>query len=357
MDKATLKTKNIKELKTIASEFSIKIPSGTIKDDIINLILTVYRKQKRKARKSLDESIDTTQQNSKESKPKESKPTISKPKESKSKESKSKESKPKESKPKESKPTISKPKESKHVKFTPDTIDSSDTAIIFENKNEPTQQPTQPKRKKYTKSPTRSPTRQRNVQKNVGPKYNIIEQLGSVGKEGTTFLVEDRNGEQYAMKTFSKQKSNKNLLNESEYQKQVASYGIAPNIKYVDETNKYIVMEKLDKNLFDIIKKHDGEIPETIQRKIIKLIKKMDETGIFHGDPNPANFMMKGNNIYMIDFGFARKIDDKLIRKYETNKPNQKFMILGLILKLKEIYQDYNPNIEYKILSNVLHNE
>ena len=224
---------------------------------------------------------------------------------------------------------------------------------ILENKKEPTQ----PKRKKYTKSPTRSPTRQRNVQKNVGPKYNIIEQLGSVGKEGTTFLVEDRNGEQYAMKTFSKQKSNKNLLNESEYQKQVASHGIAPNIKYVDETNKYIVMEKLDKNLFDIIKKHNGEIPETIQRKIIKLIKKMDETGIFHGDPNPANFMMKGNNMYMIDFGFARKIDDKLIRKYETNKPNQKFMILGLILKLKEIYQDYNPNIEYKILSNVLHNE
>ena len=322
MDKATLKTKNIKELKTIASEFSIKIPSGTIKDDIINLILTVYRKQKRKARKSLDKSIDVTHD------------------------------KPKESKPKESKPKETKSTETKHVKFTSDTMDSSETTIMLESKDESTET----KRKKYTKSPTRSPTRQRNVQKNVGPKYNIIEQLGSVGKEGTTFLVEDRNGEQYAMKTFSKQKSNKNLLNESEYQKQVASHGIAPNIKYVDETNKYIVMEKLDKNLFDIIKKHDGEIPETIQRKIIKLIKKMDETGIFHGDPNPANFMMKGNNMYMIDFGFARKIDDKLIRKYETNQPNQKFMILGLILKLKEIYQDYNPNIEYKILSNVLHN-
>jgi tRNA A-37 threonylcarbamoyl transferase component Bud32 len=355
MDKATLKTKNIKELKTIASEFSVKIPSGTIKDDIINLILTAYRKQKRKARKSLDESIVTIHQNPKESKPMISKPTISKPMISKPKESKATISKLIISKPKESKATIS-----KHVTFTSDTMDSSET-IISEDKQDKTmlenkKESTQPKRKKYTKSPTRSPTRQRNVQKNVGAKYNIIEQLGSVGKEGTTFLVEDINGEQYAMKTFSKQKSNKNLLNESEYQKQVASYGIAPNIKYVDETNKYIVMEKLDKNLFDIIKKHNGEIPETIQRKIIKLIKKMDETGIFHGDPNPANFMMKGNNMYMIDFGFARKIDDKLIRKYETNQPNQKFMILGLILKLKEIYQDYNPNIEYKILSNVLHN-
>ena len=322
MDKATLKSKNIKELKTIACEFSVKIPSGTIKEEIINLIISAYRKQKRKARKSLDKSIDVTHD------------------------------KPKESKPKESKPKETKSTETKHVKFTSDTMDSSETTIMLESKDESSET----KRKKYTKSPTRSPTRQRNVQKNVGPKYNIIEQLGSVGKEGTTFLVEDRNGEQYAMKTFSKQKSNKNLLNESEYQKQVASHGIAPNIKYVDETNKYIVMEKLDKNLFDIIKKHDGEIPETIQRKIIKLIKKMDETGIFHGDPNPANFMMKGNNMYMIDFGFARKIDDKLIRKYETNQPNQKFMILGLILKLKEIYQDYNPNIEYKILSNVLHN-
>ena len=80
----------------------------------------------------------------------------------------------------------------------------------------------------------------------------------------------------------------------------------------------------------------------------------MDETGVFHGDPNPANFMLKGASMYMIDYGFARDIDDKLVKKYETNTPNTKFMILGLILKLKEIYREHNPNIEYKVLSKII---
>ena len=58
--------------------------------------------------------------------------------------------------------------------------------------------------------------------------------------------------------------------------------------------------------------------------------------------------------MYMIDYGFAKDIDDRLIKKYETNSPNMKFMILGLILKLKDIYKDHNPDIEYKALSKML---
>ena len=64
--------------------------------------------------------------------------------------------------------------------------------------------------------------------------------------------------------------------------------------------------------------------------------------------------MLNGQSMFMIDYGFAKDIDDKLIRKHETETPNMKFMILGLILKLKEIYRDHNPNIEYKVLSKIL---
>ena len=156
------------------------------------------------------------------------------------------------------------------------------------------------------------------------------------------------------MKVFPKQKSINTLLKEVEHQREAARHGIAPEIKEINQEGKYIVMEKLDKNLFDIVKKNNGEIPDTIQRKIVNVIKQMDETGVFHGDPNPANFMMKGTSMYMIDYGFARDIDDKLMKKYETKTPNKKFMILGLILKLKEIYRDHNPNIEYKVLSKIL---
>ena len=64
--------------------------------------------------------------------------------------------------------------------------------------------------------------------------------------------------------------------------------------------------------------------------------------------------MTKGSTMYIIDFGFAKPIDDKLVKKYETNSPNIKFMILGLMLKLKEIYRDHNPDIEYKIFTKTL---
>ncbi len=192
------------------------------------------------------------------------------------------------------------------------------------------------------------------IKKTTDGKYTILKQLGKTGKEGTTFLVVDKKGCEYAMKVFPKQKSINTLLKEVEHQREAARHGIAPEVKEINEEGKYIVMEKLDKNLFDIVKKNNGEIPDTIQRKIANVIKRMDETGVFHGDPNPANFMMKGTAMYMIDYGFARDIDDKLMKKYETKTPNKKFMILGLILKLKEIYRDHNPNIEYKVLSKIL---
>jgi len=34
--------------------------------------------------------------------------------------------------------------------------------------------------------------------------YTIIKQIGNEGKEGKTFLVKDRKGNEYAMKTFKK---------------------------------------------------------------------------------------------------------------------------------------------------------
>jgi len=192
------------------------------------------------------------------------------------------------------------------------------------------------------------------IKKSADGKWVILRQLGSSGKEGTTFLVKNKKGDEYAMKMFPKQKSVNMLLKEAGFQKQASRHGLAPVVREVNEEGKYIVMEKLDKNLFDIVRKNNGEIPDAVQKKIINVIKKMDTTGVFDGDPNPANFMLKGNTMYMIDYGFAKDIDDRLIKKYETESPNIKFMILGLILKLKDIYKDHNPDIEYKVLSKML---
>ena len=294
----SLNTRTIKDLRTMCTELSIPIKSNMVKKELIQLIIS-------------------------------HKPSVVKSKSSKT------------TLKQESKPPTSESVSRKTNKRPVRCSDCVDT------------QPTQAKT--CMKSGKLSTTNAKEeIKRTPDKKYIILEQLGVKGKEGTTFLVKNKKGELYAMKTFSKQKSENAIMREATHQKQVARHGLAPVVRDINTTHKYIVMDKLDKNLFDIVKKNNGNIPDAIQRKIVGLIKKMDETGVFHGDPNPANFMMKGNIMYMIDYGFSRDIDDKLVKKHQTNTPNSKFMIIGLILKLKDIYREHNGNIEYKVLSKTL---
>ena len=65
-------------------------------------------------------------------------------------------------------------------------------------------------------------------------KYKRGEQLGEKGKEGITFLVTTKDGTEYAMKTFRKQKSSTNLRKEAELQKMAADVGASPNVIDID---------------------------------------------------------------------------------------------------------------------------
>lgn len=172
--------------------------------------------------------------------------------------------------------------------------------------------------------------------KNKIDRYTRLRQLGDKGKEGTTYLVES-NGHQFAMKTFRKHKSSTTLRKEAELQSAAASLGASPKVIDIDTVSKYIVMEKLDRHMYDVLKKNNGVLSKTIQRQIISIYKKLDQAGVFHGDANLLNYMFKGRNLYIIDFGMAKEITTNLIRKLGTSTPNLSIMTLGMILKLKEI--------------------
>ena len=101
-------------------------------------------------------------------------------------------------------------------------------------------------------------------------RYERLGQLGEKGKEGTTYLVES-NGKQYAMKTFRKQKSSATLRKESELQNMAAEVGASPKVVDIDTVSKYIVMEKLDRHLYDTLKKNGGVMSQNIQRQIIAI--------------------------------------------------------------------------------------
>lgn len=168
-------------------------------------------------------------------------------------------------------------------------------------------------------------------------KYTRIRQLGNKGKEGTTYLVRDKNEKEFAMKTFRKTKSSTTLKNEYVLQKQAAKSGVAPRVVEYDSVSKYIVMEKMDFHLVDLMKKQKGNLLRNQQMQILEIFEKLDEAKVFHADSNILNYMIKGKKIYLIDFGFSKEITPRLCKKLGTDHPNMRMMTLGLVLKLMEM--------------------
>ena len=108
----------------------------------------------------------------------------------------------------------------------------------------------------------------------------------------------------------------------------------------------------MDKNLIEHLRETDGHLSITLQQRIIDIINILDDVGIFHNDPNPCNFMFKNNQLYIIDFGYSKLIDDTLTQQYKTNKINKLFMILGFILRTKELFK---KEIKYELFEKYIH--
>ena len=182
-------------------------------------------------------------------------------------------------------------------------------------------------------------------------RYKSLSQLGEKGKEGRTFLVTDKFGSEYAMKTFRKNKSSDKLMEEIQLQRACSELKISPKIVDYDLDEKFVVMEKMDCHLLDKMKLVGGLLTEKQQVQILDIFKKLDKCGVFQGDANILNYMIRDGKIYIIDFGFAQRITDKLLKKVKSKTPNQELMLLGLILKLKEMNC---PIASYSVLKNAL---
>lgn len=176
---------------------------------------------------------------------------------------------------------------------------------------------------------------------------DFIRTLGSAGKDGETFEVGDGN----ALKLFSATKSYRSIEREYKFLLRSGEEGISPRALELNCKYKYIIMEKLDRTLLDILRDQQLSLLESQEKQIIDIFDKLDDLSIFHADPNPLNFMERDGKIYIIDFGFGKKIDKGLIKKYGTSRINMLFMPTGLILKLKELC----PNSKFPYLEKYSH--
>ena len=178
-------------------------------------------------------------------------------------------------------------------------------------------------------------------------KYKVHTQLGNTGKEGTTYLVSDRNGQLFAMKTFKRTKSSNRLEQEYLLQEKASHLAIAPKVYEYDTNHKYIVMEKMDEHLYDRLVRDNGFISKAFQERIIEMFKKVDDAGVFHNDANLTNYMIKNDQLYLIDYGFSKPITPKLRKELGTDYPNYRLMLIGFLLKLRSMNVPYRS---YKYL-------
>jgi len=178
--------------------------------------------------------------------------------------------------------------------------------------------------------------------------YTWGEQIGNKGKEGITYAVTDREGHKLAVKTFKKTKSSEALRREARLQKLAADVGAAPNVVATDVINKRIYMQRLDRHLVDVIQEQGGHLSETHQRRIVTILRKIDDAGVFHADSNITNWMLSTRGkIYLIDYGMAKDINPALIKKVGTSTPNLDYGTATLVIQLRKVGA---PDSSYSLL-------
>lgn len=180
----------------------------------------------------------------------------------------------------------------------------------------------------------------------------IIRQLGKSGSEAAVYLVESKQhkGKLYALRITEKKKSLKKFRQEVDFQQRCAARHISPQIFHVDEEAQTVLMEPMSSHLVEEVAK-TKKLTVKQQQDILFILETLDNLGIFHGDANMLNYMIKNNCVFLIDFGMAEPIDTTLVATLGTETPNKDLGLLAILLKLKAYRV---PPHHYRLLSEAL---
>ena len=189
--------------------------------------------------------------------------------------------------------------------------------------------------RKANSKPPREKSRSKNVQLSLQEEIEALGDLsayktasnllGQEGKEGATYNVySPLTGKCYAMKTFRTTKSGAKIAKEAEFQMDAASLNVSPRVLAHSGSgkNKYILMDKLEYRLTDLArsKEQNMALTRAQQEGVIDCAEKLDSLGILHNDGNALNLMVdEDGKVFYIDFGFSKRIDKKLLKKYGPN--------------------------------------
>lgn len=168
--------------------------------------------------------------------------------------------------------------------------------------------------------------------------FEVIRQLGKDGAQGVVYLVEFPNGLRAAMKQFKKTKSSARIQAEADLQEKAADAGISPEVMHVDLENKRIFMEPMQTRVVDVLSRSTPRFEDDL----CHIMKTLDNIGILHNDGNALNLMLdRDDQLKIIDFGLAKKIDAKLRKKW-GEYPNKEVTMFMMRKELRK----YNIHIQ-----------
>jgi len=146
----------------------------------------------------------------------------------------------------------------------------------------------------------------------IANKYLIKGQIGS-GKFGTVFSAENiKTKELVAIKTEDSRTETKILKHETTILKYLYDHGVReiPTVFWygVSQNSVCLVMPLYECSLYTWILEHnniDFLKASSFMVVLINIIESIHKFSIIHRDIKPQNFMLKGNEVYAIDFGFS----------------------------------------------------
>jgi len=90
--------------------------------------------------------------------------------------------------------------------------------------------------------------------------------------------------------------------------------------------------------------------PEKILCEIVKIMKSVHEAKVIHCDIKPANFMMKNDQIYLVDFGLSKIYVDENGENFADSYDQQQFLGTPKYISVY-IHQGHSPSLRDDIIS------